>query len=234
MNRGPRSKDRLRLMSASLLSGRAARPAASTTAAGVAAPFGSWTSPITSSLLTASSLRLGAARAESGYVVWNEGRPQEGGRQVLVRGNLATGAIDDVTPPGDEWNARTTVHEYGGGEFTPAPGGKELYFSNFADQRLYAQAVGGAPRPLTAEDAPLRFADYVLDITRQRLIAVVEDHTDDRPSAVRNFIGAVSLAGASADGLRVEPLVGKVGEVELAAARRRRELAPSVLVHLRS
>ena len=210
MNRGPRSKDRLRLMSASLLSGRAARPAASSTAAGVAAPFGSWTSPITSSLLTASSLRLGAARAESGYVVWNEGRPQEGGRQVLVRGNLATGAIDDVTPPGDEWNARTTVHEYGGGEFTPAPGGKELYFSNFADQRLYAQAVGGAPRPLTAEDAPLRFADYVLDITRQRLIAVVEDHTDDRPSAVRNFIGAVSLAGASADGSfpPVQELVG--------------------------
>lgn len=58
---------------------------------------------------TAGSLRLGAARAESGYLVWNEGRPEEGGRQVLVRADVATGETIDITPAGNEWNVRTTV-----------------------------------------------------------------------------------------------------------------------------
>ena len=77
-----------------------------------------------------------------------------------------------VTPAGP-WNVRTRVHEYGGGAFLVAPAGDTVYFSNFADQRLYAQAVGGAPVPLTADTgADLRFADYVLDAPRGRLIAV--------------------------------------------------------------
>ena len=157
------------------------------------AAFGSWVSPITSSLLTSTSLRLGTARAESGYVVWNEGRPQEGGRQVLVRAEVATGETIDITPPGAHWNVRTTVHEYGGGEYLLAPGCERVFFSNYNDQRVYAQPVGGEPRPLTPAESPLRFADYILDSARNRLIAVVEDHTDDRPSAVRNFLGAISL-----------------------------------------
>lgn len=158
-----------------------------------ASAFGSWVSPITSSLLTSSSLRLGTARAESGYVVWNEGRPQEGGRQVLVRADVASGETVDITPPGAHWNVRTTVHEYGGGEYLLAPGCERVFFSNYNDQRVYAQPVGGEPRPLTPAGSPLRFADYILDSVRNRLIAVVEDHTDDRPSAVRNFLGAISL-----------------------------------------
>eukprot|EP01043_Picozoa_sp_COSAG02_P096778 COSAG02_NODE_33034_length_506_cov_1.641278_1_plen_119_part_10 len=105
------------------------RSLATTTSTG--APFGSWASPITSSLLTSSSLRLGTAHAESGYVVWNEGRPQEGGRQVLVRANVVSGEIVDITPAGADWNVRTTVHEYGGGEYLLGPGCETVYFSNF-------------------------------------------------------------------------------------------------------
>ena len=132
--------------------------------------------------VTSSSLRLGTARAESGYVVWNEGRPQEGGRQVLVRANVATGEIADITPPGPEWNVRTTVHEYGGGEYLLGPGCETVYFSRFNDQRLYAQLVGGEPKPLTAPDSVLRFADALLDAPNNRLIAIVEDHYVQNPS----------------------------------------------------
>ena len=171
----------------------------------MARPFGAWKSPITTQLITKGSLRLGAVRAESGYVVWNESRPLEGGRGVLVRAAVAPdgacGAATDITPAG--FNVRTLVHEYGGGEFLVTP--QAIYFSNMADQRLYRQSLGendaiGKPEPLTAEGQPFRFADYVLDASRNRLIAAVEDHTDDRPSAVKNSIGAVSLDGAAADG----------------------------------
>lgn len=241
MNRGPTTSRRLAKMASSLTAGAGA----------ASAPFGSWPSPITSALMTSSSLRLGTARAESGYVVWNEGRPQEGGRQVLVRADVATGETVDITPPGADWNVRTTVHEYGGGEYLCAslssscpptaaccpalrvllsdgtelapyrlgPGCETVYFSNFSDQRLYAQLVGDRvdPKPLTAPDSVLRFADCFLDAPRNRLIAIVEDHTDDRPSAVKNFIGAVSLDGEAEDGT-FSPVVELVGGADFYAS----------------
>lgn len=50
------------------------------------APVGEWISPITSQSIVSQSIRLGSPRlAADGFVYWNEGRPTEGGRQVLVR-----------------------------------------------------------------------------------------------------------------------------------------------------
>ena len=50
-------------------------------------------------------------------------------------GVQAGGADADITPA--PFNVRTRVHEYGGGAWTVADG--TLYFSNFADGRLYRQ-----------------------------------------------------------------------------------------------
>ena len=66
----------------------------------------------------------------------------------------ASGAATDVNPP--PFNARTRVHEYGGGDYVVSDG--VVYFSNFADQRLYKQLPGDEPRPITPE-ADLRYAD---------------------------------------------------------------------------
>ena len=50
------------------------------------APVGTWETPITSELITSQSIRLGAPVVSGdGSVYWLEGRPTEGGRQVLVR-----------------------------------------------------------------------------------------------------------------------------------------------------
>ena len=179
------------------------------------ARFGSWKSPITTQLITQGSLRLGAVKISEGHVVWNEARPLEEGRSCLVVATVSedghVGPVKDLTPP--SFNVRTTVHEYGGGEYTVAPGGS-VFFSNMKDQRIYHSNLHTddsttPPTPLTDPKCNLRFADYILDTKRQRLIAVVEDHTDDRPSGVKNFIGAISIAGADKEGnfLPVETLV---------------------------
>jgi dipeptidyl aminopeptidase/acylaminoacyl peptidase len=135
------------------------------------APYGAWKSPVTSELIVSETIRLGQIALQREDIYWVEMRPTEGGRNVVVRWTPEEG-ITDVTPP--PFNARTRVHEYGGGAFVVADG--TVYFSNFADQRLYRQDRGAQPQPITPK-TELRYADAVIDHHRRRMICVREDHT---------------------------------------------------------
>ncbi|MEA5539291.1 S9 family peptidase [Limnoraphis robusta Tam1] len=142
------------------------------------APYGSWTSPITADLIVAGTVGLGSVAWDGEDIYWLESRPSEAGRSVLVR-LTPEGQQQDVTPP--PYNVRTRVHEYGGGSYTVHQG--VVYFSNFADQRLYRQVIHNSPIPHEVTPEPLtpegnyRYADAVIDTQRQRLICVREDHT---------------------------------------------------------
>ncbi|MEM9216633.1 MAG: S9 family peptidase [Cyanobacteria bacterium P01_F01_bin.150] len=157
------------------------------------APYGSWKSPITSDLIVAGSLRLGEMRLDSGAdnetLYWLEGRPTEGGRNVLVK-RSPNGTTQDLTPEG--FNVRTRVHEYGGGAYIVHNG--TVYFSNFADQRMYVQGPGEDPVALTAdyEKSAMRYTDALVDEARNRLICVREDHRGEREAV--NSIVAIALA----------------------------------------
>ncbi len=155
------------------------------------APYGSWKSPITSDVIVEGTVGLGQIAVDGGDVYWSETRPTEGGRSVVVR-READGRTEDVTPP--PFNARNRVHEYGGGAFTVADG--IVYFSNFADQRLYACRSASGPAPLTPE-ADRRYGDGVVDGRLGRIICVMEDHTaHDREAA--NTLAAIPLSGGEA------------------------------------
>jgi dipeptidyl aminopeptidase/acylaminoacyl peptidase len=104
-------------------------------------------------------------------VYWTEARPDEGGRQVIVRWN-ATDGQRDVTPA--PFNARTMAHEYGGGWYAVSDG--EVFFANLDDGRIYRQPRDGAPVALTAE-GPYRYGELVVDRRRNRLLCVREDMT---------------------------------------------------------
>jgi dipeptidyl aminopeptidase/acylaminoacyl peptidase len=146
-------------------------------------PCGSWPSPIRAADVAAQAAGPSSLQADGGALYWLEMRPQEGGRYALVRGE-AGGGTTDVTAPAT--NVRTRVHEYGGGSFLVASG--NVFFVEFADQRLYLQRGTQPARPLTPV-APLRFADFALDRTRSRLVCVREDHrTSGEP---RNELVAV-------------------------------------------
>src|SRR5216684_4031630 len=109
------------------------------------APYGSWKSPITSDQIVKESIGLSQVRLDGDDIYWIEMRPSEGGRQVIVR--HSAGQMVDVTPR--EFNARTRVHEYGGGDYAVQSG--VVYFSNFGDQELYRQAVGSTPQAIAQE-----------------------------------------------------------------------------------
>jgi dipeptidyl aminopeptidase/acylaminoacyl peptidase len=135
------------------------------------APYGSWKSPITSDLIVKGSIGVGMTALDGDDVYWVEMRPSEAGRCVIVR-RTPDGQTIDMTP--SPLNARTRVHEYGGGEYTVSNG--TIYFSNFDDQRLYKQSPNSEPRPLTPAVA-MRYADPIVDNRRGRVICVREDHT---------------------------------------------------------
>ena len=154
-------------------------------------PYGSWKSPITSDLIVAGSIGLGQIKLDRSDIYWNESRPAEGGRSVIMQ--RSDDSTTERTPP--PFNARTRVHEYGGGSFLVADG--VVYFSNFADQRLYRQSANAAPVPLTSAES-LRYADATLDPFHDRLICIREDHRVADKEAV-NTIVAVPLGEPEAE-----------------------------------
>lgn len=151
------------------------------------APYGSWKSPITSDLIVGGSIGLSQPLIDGSDIYWVEMRPTEAGRNVIVKRDAA-GAVSDVTPA--PFNARTRVHEYGGGDYAVSDG--TVYFSNFSDQRLYGQ-TGDAPPEAITPAADFRYADAIVDKARNRLICIREDHTVAGREAV-NTIVSVSLA----------------------------------------
>ena len=153
-------------------------------------PYGSWKSPISADLVASSETGLEQIRIDGDYIYWIERRPQEGGRKVIVR-PAENGAVTDIIPAG--FNARTRVHEYGGGDYAVAEG--TVIFSNFTDQCLYRQEPGSEPKPLTPAIA-LRYADGQLDRQRNFFYCVREDHTGDG-EAVNTIMEIDSTSGAS-------------------------------------
>lgn len=150
------------------------------------APYGSWDSPITSDLIVTEAVGLSQPAMDGDDIYWVELRPSEGGRNVIVKRH-ANGSTTDVTPA--PFNARTRVHEYGGGSYVVHEG--RVCFSNFVDQRIYERSGDAEPRAITPE-AEMRFADAVIDQQHGRLICVREDHSVAGREAV-NSLAAIKL-----------------------------------------
>ncbi|MEC5162833.1 MULTISPECIES: S9 family peptidase [unclassified Janthinobacterium] len=158
----------------------------------ITAPFGVWPSPISAALVAAgaaplSQLALGGA--DGGDIFWLAGRATEAGRNTLLRQRCAS--VDELTPA--PWNVRSRVHEYGGGAY--AVDGATVYFSHFADNRVYVQRDGADPLALTRAGTQ-RHADFVVDRQRQRLIGVRELHPAEGHAHPVNSICAIAADGA--------------------------------------
>jgi dipeptidyl aminopeptidase/acylaminoacyl peptidase len=153
-----------------------------------AAPCGAWTSPITASLVAAGSSPLSQVALDGDDLYWLAGRASEGGRTTLLR--QRDGEVAELTPA--PFNVRTRVHEYGGGALLAAGG--SVWFSHFTDNRIYCVCGDAEPQPMSAGGA-LRYADFVLDAARARLVGVREDHSAGATYPV-NTLCAIGFDGA--------------------------------------
>ena len=146
------------------------------------APYGSWKSPITADLIAAGTIGLGQATIDGDDILWNEGAPRRG-RTERRRANDAGWPDDRPDPPTlQRPHARPRIRRR---SYLSVDG--TLYFSNFADQRLYRVTPGSEPQPITPA-VDLRYADGVVDRRRNRMICVREDHTVAGREAINTLV----------------------------------------------
>ncbi|SVC97840.1 uncharacterized protein METZ01_LOCUS350694, partial [marine metagenome] len=164
------------------------------------APYGSWESPITTESIVSDSISIGDLFMSEEGTFWQEMRPTEDGRYTIMH-QATDGLKNEIIPKSH--NARTRVHEYGGGSYLVHE--KEVYFSNFLDQQIYKiNLTGGNPTQITNEPL-LRFADGAMDAENQQIIYVGENH-DNNDEPVNCIVsvdlqndGAVTILASGAD-----------------------------------
>lgn len=151
-------------------------------------PYGSWPSPLSAEAIASDSPRIDGARFVGDDIWWGESVPSEGGRVAVRRLSAPDDAV--LLAP---WNARSRVHEYGGGAWTADDAGT-LYFVEFTDQRIYALSPGDEPRALTAP-GPRHGG---LTVQHGRLLAIREAESDG--VITRSIIDVPTDGSAASDG----------------------------------
>ena len=148
-------------------------------------PFGAWESPISAREIAAGGTSLQALSASGDSVYLIESRPSEMGRQVLLR-LPSRGDFSECTP--SNFNTRTRVHEYGGGDYWVHEG--VIFAVSFSDQRVYriddeeSEPVAITPRSEIANS--LRYANGTVSSDGSTIYCVQENHLD--PEHILNQI----------------------------------------------
>lgn len=155
-------------------------------------PYGSWPSPISADDVAAGSHPVDGGRFVGDQIWWLERMPAEGGRSAVRR--LVDGVAETLLPA--PWDARSRVHEYGGGAWTTTDDGV-LFFVEKTDQRVWSLRPGAQPRPLTPADLGMRFGD--LRVVGSEVWAVRETHGTDARVPRRDIV-AIPADGTGAGG----------------------------------
>ena len=163
-------------------------------------PYGEWPSPIDPADVAADGRAFETVHVDGVYAYWLERRPSEGGRSVVCRRPLTADAagpegkpgadrVEEVTPA--EFDVRTLVYQYGGGDLCVDNG--VLIASRMDDGRLYrfdlddtggdrstTLPVEGTPiTPEPPEPLAYRYADMTPDPDAAAVYAVRERHVGD-------------------------------------------------------
>lgn len=162
-------------------------------------PYGAWPSPLSPEALSGARVSVSSLLVTGdGSWWWCESRPEDGGRQVVVR-RAPDGEVRVVSPPGV--SVRTRVHEYGGTAYTVA--GDELLYASGDDGALWAVPLGASDGPA----APGGDGSAAL----RRLTpepATGEEHRYAEPQVVPGTSWVVALRERHHDGAVDDELVG--------------------------
>ncbi|WP_210602750.1 S9 family peptidase [Brevibacterium oceani] len=139
----------------------------------VAAPYGTWSSPLDAAEVAAGAAPIFDAAFRGDEIFYSTKIPSEKARTGLVRTSLSRpGAREQILPSG--FNIRSAVHEYGGAAWALDPDSEVVYFVNASDQRVWQILPGRNPHALTPDTSGrIRYGD--LTMTKWGLLCVRED-----------------------------------------------------------
>lgn len=164
------------------------------------APFGTWTSPITSEIVYAdvlsfnevhvnvssfmhcvlSILKQGQQKTGQTYLV--EGRPVENGRCAIVEVTPYRESID-LLPK--EFDARSEVHAFGGGAASLGPDGR-FVFTDANTGGVFYLSPNGEVANIISRNPKLRYADFdVSPIETSWILAVQRFHREHGQDLIR-------------------------------------------------
>lgn len=146
----------------------------------VTASYGSWSSPVSTALITSDAVGLVGGCVDGEDVYWVESHASQQGRASLWR--LRDGVRTELTPEG---NVRSAVHEYGGGAWSVAHG--VAVFVAFPSQVVHVIENGAPPRPITPQGS-LRYGGLVIATGSRAVYAVREDHTHSDIDCVNTLV----------------------------------------------
>ena len=152
-------------------------------------PYGHWPSPITAELLTAQGVRISEPQAVGDCVYWLESRPQEKGRSALVG---ASGGVPVGFLPAPH-SVRTRAHEYGGAPYLATA--NAIFYVLDSDQRIYRYDNNNHETQALTPAGAYRYADFCYDDTRERLLVVREDCTQDAHQPTSTIIALDLTSG---------------------------------------
>ncbi len=147
-------------------------------------------SPITVDTLLSGAVGIAEVQTDGDDVWWGESRPNEGGRTALMR--WRDGTVEEITGP--YVNARTRVHEYGGGAWT-IDGGWLVYCDDARGGELFLLNVDTDDEIALTRDGH-RYADGRFTPDRAWFVCVRERHESAEATSVHNEVVAIATDGS--------------------------------------
>ena len=187
------------------------------------APYGSWASPFGIELLTAGVVGLGEIRARDGS--------RGGSRADRTRAAARSSSVATLTARPSASRPRASTPATGSTNMAARPTGSPATPSSCPTSRPAGSSGSSRPRcwSRSRADGPWRYADLTWDASRNRMLAIREDHTPEalaRHGEAVNTVVAISLASGEVEVLvegadfyaapRVSPDGGHVAWLEWA------------------
>jgi hypothetical protein len=170
----------------------------------VTKPYGSWSSPVSAeSLGQDSGIKFDffvKFDEHTKTVYWTKCVNEEGGRIQIFSQSLEHQGEETKAILPIDYNCRDKVHEYGGGAFTVKK--NVLFFSNFADARLYKIDLNHPTDivPIVPDNRLHRYADLNVDEDLRFMICVREEHIENgTPEDVINKLVTIDLLAENLD-----------------------------------
>lgn len=152
------------------------------------AAYGAWQSPITAASIFEASDNVSYLTVENNQLYFIESKASANGKNVLLKLSPQNTAVPLTS---SKVSVRTRVHEYGGRPYLI--NGDDIYYSQFADQKIYHISKNTAAEAITGENH--RYMECIADNKNNRLICVREDHRGIGEPI--NSLVAISLSGAN-------------------------------------